>query len=75
VQASPVIHVSTTPQCSNFHSSFQYKDCSEKVIEYFQSRSQHLKKTMVTLSIKGSVKPVYNGHPWDLKKWPFERDA
>jgi len=20
-----------------------------------------------------TVKPVYNCHPWDLKKWPFDR--
>ncbi len=23
--------------------------------------------------ILNTVKPVYNGHPWDLKKWPFDR--
>jgi hypothetical protein len=22
-----------------------------------------------------TVRPVYNGHPWDLKKRPFERGA
>ena len=22
-----------------------------------------------------TVKHVYNGRPWDLKKWPFERGA
>jgi hypothetical protein len=37
-----------------------------KIAQYPKLNKKHLFKRI-------TVKPVYNGHPWNLKKWPFER--
>jgi hypothetical protein len=35
----------------------------------------HVGKKLNKTLIEHTVKPVHNGHPWDLKKWPFDRSA
>ena len=33
-----------------------------------RSKNKNLQKTEINKNILYTVKPVYNGHPWDLKK-------
>ncbi len=37
--------------------------------------SHNNKNKQAVVAFASTVKPVYNSHPWDLKKWPFEKGS
>ncbi len=47
---------------------------SELGLGHFDHINQKITLTVFTLSgFHSTVKPVYNRHPWDPKKWPLYR--